>query len=77
MSDSSNPVMKSMRHLHQRYEEAGKDLNNFMRDQTRGEQPDPSQFLDALKRQSLTHTAMTAQFGLLQKPLKTVLNETK
>jgi len=30
-----------------------------------------------LKKQSVTHSALNAQFTLLQKPLKTVLSETR
>ncbi|HWW05984.1 hypothetical protein [Collimonas sp.] len=77
MSDNHNPVLQNLRHLNQKFEDIGQQINDFNRRQTDGEMPDPKAFMDLLQKQSVTHSAMTAQFSLLQKPLKTVLNETK
>jgi len=77
MSGNNNPVLQSMRHLTQRFDDLGDKLADFNRRQADGEHPDPSEFVDLLQKQSVTHSALNAQFGLLQKPLKTVLNETK
>jgi hypothetical protein len=52
-------------------------MHEFYRRQISGEQPNPTEFTRLLEQQSLTHSAMTAQFSLLQKPLKTVLNESR
>ncbi len=77
MSGNSNPVLQNVRNLTQRYDDLGERMSDFNRRQADGEQPDASEFVDLLKKQSVTHSALNAQFSLLQKPLKTVLNETK
>lgn len=77
MSDSRNPVLQNMRHLTQRFDDLGDQLADFNRRQADGEHPDAGEFVDLLKKQSVTHSALSAQFSLLQKPLKTVLNESK
>jgi hypothetical protein len=77
MSANSNPVHQGLRHLTQRYDDLGEKLDNFNRRQADGQHPDPAEFVDLLKKQSVAHSALNAQFSLLQKPLKTVLNETK
>lgn len=74
---SSNPVLKNLRQLDRKFDEIGRQINDFNRQQADGEMPDPAAFMDLLKRQSVTKSAMNAQFNLLQKPLKTVLNETR
>jgi hypothetical protein len=58
-------------------DDIGGQMNNFMDKQAHGGEADPSEFQRLLEAQSVTKTAMTAQFNLLQKPLKTVLNESK
>ncbi len=74
---SSNPVLRNLRHLDKKFDEIGQKVNDFNRQQAAGETPDPAAFMDLLQKQSVTKSAMSAQFNLLQKPLKTVLNETK
>lgn len=74
---NQNPVLQNLRHLNQKFDDIGNQLNDFNRRQADGEMPDPAQFVDLLQKQSVTRTAMVAQFNLLQKPLKTVLNESK
>lgn len=74
---NANPMQQSLRHLTQRYDDLGEKLAGFNRRQADGEHPDPGEFVDLLKKHSVTHSALEAQFSLLQKPLKTVLNETK
>lgn len=77
MANNSNPVLQSLRSLDRKFSDITDQVNDFQRRQSNGEQPDPDQFTKLLSKQSVTHSAMTAQFNLLQKPLKTVLNETK
>jgi hypothetical protein len=72
-----NPVLNNLRHLNQKYETINAQQNDFMRRQTAGENPDPSEFIQLLEKQSITGTAMTAQFSLLQKPLKTVITDSR
>jgi hypothetical protein len=77
MSDNSHPVLQSLRHLNQKFEGIGRQLNEFNRSQADGEEPDPGQFMALLQQESVTRSAMMAQFNLLQKPLKTVLSESR
>lgn len=74
---SSNPVLQNLRHMDKKFDEIGQKINDFNRQQADGDMPDPEKFMDLLQKQSITKSAMNAQFNLLQKPLKTVLNETK
>ncbi len=74
---NSNPVLKSLRPLNEKYEKTNDQQLDFMRRQTDGEKPDPNEFAKLLEQQSVTHTAMTAQFGLIQKPLKTVITDSR
>jgi len=74
---SSNPVLQNLRHMDKKFDEISQKINDFNRQQADGEMPDPAAFMDLLQKQSVTKSAMSAQFNLLQKPLKTVLNETK
>ncbi|MET3432018.1 MULTISPECIES: hypothetical protein [Herbaspirillum] len=77
MSAQSNPFLQNLRQLNTRFDSTAAQLSDFNRRQADGEHPDPAEFMDLLSKQSVTRTAMTAQFGLMQKPLKTVLNETR
>ncbi len=74
---SYDPVLQNLRHLDQKFNDVTSKMNQFSRQQANGEMPDPEQFTDLLKKQSVTKSAMSAQFNLWQKPLKTVLNESK
>ena len=77
MSDNPNPYLQNLRQLNNRFDATTDLMSDFNRRQADGEHPDPAEFMDLLSKQSVTRTAMTAQFGLVQKPLKTVLNETR
>jgi hypothetical protein len=77
MSSKLNPVVQSLHRLDRKFEGIGDQMHEFYRRQISGEQPNPTEFTRLLEQQSLTHSAMTAQFSLLQKPLKTVLNESR
>jgi hypothetical protein len=77
MSSNQNPVLQSLRSLSKKFDSATDGIADFQRRQTNGEQPDPQEFTRLLELQSVAHSAMNAQFNLLQKPLKTVLNETR
>ncbi|MFJ3044660.1 hypothetical protein ACIPEN_02410 [Herbaspirillum chlorophenolicum] len=77
MSANSHPYLQTLGKLNNRFESTADQLSDFNRRQADGEHPDPAEFMDLLNKQSVTRTAMTAQFGLLQKPLKTVLSETR
>jgi hypothetical protein len=78
MSDfSSNPALQAIQRLNTKYEEIGDNMKNFMERQASGEEPDPEEFAQLLEAQSTTKSALAAQVSLLQKPIKTVLNESK
>lgn len=75
MSDvSSSPALQAIQRLNNKYEEIGDSVKDFMARQAAGERPDPEEFAKLLEAQSTTKSAMAAQYGLLQKPLKTVLS---
>ncbi len=74
MSDST---LQALRHLNKRSEQTAEQMADFTRRQSEGERPDPNEFTALLERRSVTHDAMAAQLKLFDKPLRTVLQETK
>ncbi|MET3133294.1 hypothetical protein AAKU55_003584 [Oxalobacteraceae bacterium GrIS 1.11] len=77
MANDSNRVMHALRHLERRFDESGRQMSDFMAADAAGEQPDPQQFTALLEHRSVTRRAMEAQYKLHEKPLKTVLTESK
>jgi hypothetical protein len=77
MSDTSNPALQAIQRLNNKYEEIGDNMQDFMARQASGETPDPNEFARLLEAQSTTKSVLFAQFSLLQKPLKAVLNESR
>jgi hypothetical protein len=77
MSNNPNQVMQGLRRLSARSEAAADQMNDFVRRQANGEQPDGDEFIKLLQQRSTTHDAMAAQFKLIEKPMRTVLQETK
>jgi len=67
----------ALRRLTHKFDAVGDQLNDFHRRFAQGENPDPSEFMKLLEKRSHTQMAMQAQFKLYEKPLKTVLNETR
>lgn len=74
---NSNPAMSALRRLNDKFDAQGDQMNDFMARQAQGENPDPAAFMKLLEQRSTTSEALQAQFKLHEKPLKTVLNETK
>jgi hypothetical protein len=72
-----NLVLNSIRHLDDKYKSISEQQADFLRRQSAGENPDPDEFTQLLEKQSITGTAMTAQFNLYQKPLKTALTDSR
>jgi hypothetical protein len=72
-----NVVLNNIRHLDDKFNQLDVQQSEFLRAQTAGEHPDPNVFIKLLEKQSVTGTAMTAQFNLYQKPLKTVLTDSR
>lgn len=77
MSGNINHVINALRRLSNKYDAAAEEMTDFNRRQMAGEKPDPNEFVALLKKRAVTQDAMTAQFKLYEKPLKTVLQETK
>lgn len=77
MADIPNHVMHAIRRLSGRSEANAADMEDFTRRQANGEQPDPNEFVKLLQLQSTNNDVMTAQFKLVEKPLRTVLQEAK
>lgn len=77
MSDFSNPAYQAIQRLNNKFDDIGDQMKDFMARQASGEEPDPEEFSRLLELESTTKSALAAQFGLLQKPLKTVLNESR
>ncbi|HEY8608171.1 MAG TPA: hypothetical protein VIM12_13735 [Noviherbaspirillum sp.] len=73
----NNPTLDALQRYNQDYEEVGHGIQDFFAMQAAGEEPDPAAFARLLEAQSIIKSAMQAQFNLLQKPLKVVLNESK
>lgn len=76
-SATNNPAMHGMERLNNRYEAQAGQICDFVQRQAHGENPDPNQFMHLLEQRSITQQAIEAQFKLHEKPLKTVMNETK
>ncbi|HYD61649.1 MAG TPA: hypothetical protein VEC35_14885 [Noviherbaspirillum sp.] len=74
---STAHTMSALRRLTNRFDAAGDQINDFAHRQAQGENPDPAEFMKLLEQRSVTGQAMQAQFKLREKPLKTVLNETR
>lgn len=77
MTTSSNPTIYALHHLDIRLDSVNGQMDDFMRRQATGENPDPAEFTRLLHVSDVTKSAMQAQYQLLDKPLKTVLSETK
>lgn len=77
MSSDNNAVMHALQHLNKRFDQTDSKMDEFMRADAAGEQPDPQQFSQLLATRAVTRRAMEAQYKLYEKPLKTVLNEAK
>jgi hypothetical protein len=77
MNSNANPVVQSLRRLDNKFEDTSADMSDFIRRQAAGDNPDPNEFSQMLAKMSTVKSAMEAQFQLLERPYKTVLNETR
>jgi len=80
MSDlygTNNQFSTSLHRLTTKYDNTSDGMMDFLQRQARGENPDPDEFMKLLQKRSNTANAMQAQFSVFNKPLKTVLNESK
>lgn len=74
---SDNHVINGLRRLSSKFDATAEEMADFLKRQAAGEKPDPNEFAALLEKRSVTHDAMAAQFKLYEKPLKTVLQETR
>jgi hypothetical protein len=77
MTTDNNRVVKNLRHMNQQMNDITDAMQNLMEQQAHGGDADPQEFHRLLEAESVTKTAMTAQFNLNEKPMKTVLNDAK
>jgi len=77
MSNSTSPLMQSLRSTNRHFDAAGEKMTDFQERHRNGEEPDREEFAQFLSQRWAAKTALQAQFQLHEKPLKTVLNETK
>lgn len=80
MSDyakSSSQIVSDLNRLSARYDAADKRLDDIGRMRAEGESVDHEEFMRLLETRVAAGAAMQAQFKLHEKPLKTVLNESK
>ncbi|WP_211474773.1 hypothetical protein [Collimonas humicola] len=73
----NSPALSALNRLNSKFDEQESQINDFMGRQAQGENPDPAMFSKLLEQRSVTRQAMQAQFKLYEKPLKTVMTETK
>lgn len=72
-----NPSMRALQRINEKYDQLGNQLNDFYSAQAHGDNPDSNAFMKMLEQRSIAQEAMQSQFKLYEKPIKTVLNETK
>ena len=70
-------TMSALHRLTNKFDAAGGQINDFTQRCAQGEKPDPAEFMRLLEQQSITKDVMQAQVKLHEKPLKTVMNETR
>ena len=74
---SSSQSMYALRRTNDKLDGTNDRIHDFMERQMNGEKPDPEEFMKLLEKQANTQQVLQAQFKLHEKPMKTVLNETK
>lgn len=77
MSANSSPSTAPLRRLDRELDTTNGRIEDFMQAQAAGEQPDPAAFTAMLEKRMTVQQAMQAQVKLNEKPIKTVLTETR
>jgi hypothetical protein len=80
MSETTNTrsqALGAISRLTGKFDAAGDEMGKFLQMQANGEQPDPEEFAKLLDKRLTAQEAMQAQFKLYEKPLKTVMTESK
>lgn len=77
MSMNHQATMPILHRLDKKMDSVNDDIDDFMQAQAAGEAPDPAEFTRLIEKRMTTQQAIQAQFKLNEKPMKTVLNETR
>lgn len=77
MSVNQSASIAPLRHMDRKLDATNDRLDDFMQAQAAGEKPDPAAFTAMLEQRMTVQQAMQAQLKLHEKPLKTVLTESR
>ncbi|MES2743000.1 MAG: hypothetical protein V4754_18915 [Pseudomonadota bacterium] len=77
MSNSHNNTIASVRRMDDKLDKTNGEIEDFMRAQAGGEEPDPSAFMAMMEKRMTVQQAMQAQAKLNEKPFKTVLGDVR
>lgn len=70
-------TMSTLRRMDSKVDSINNEVDELMEGNTTGENADPTEFMQLMEKRVTAQQAMQAQFKLNEKPLKTVLNETR
>lgn len=74
---TSSPALEPLRRGQQKIDQVNGQIENFMHAQASGEKPDPGAFMAMLEKRMTVQQSMQAQLKLHEKPLKSVLTESR
>lgn len=72
-----NPVLEPLRRGEQKIDQINGQITDFMQAQAGGEKPDPGAFAQLLEKRMTVQQALQAQLKLHEKPLKSVMSESR
>jgi len=72
-----SPALEPLHRGHQKIDQVNGQISDFMQAQASGEQPDPGAFTALLEKRTVVQQAMQGQLKLHEKPLKSVLSESR
>ncbi|MFC5474029.1 hypothetical protein [Paraherbaspirillum soli] len=74
---SINQTMPVIRRLSNKLDDANQQMDVYLQGQAKGEAGDGAEFLKMLEQRTVTQKVMEAQLKLNEKPLKTVMTESR
>lgn len=74
---SINQTMPVIRRLSNKLDDADQQMDVYLQGQANGEASDGGEFLKMLEQRTVTQKAMEAQLKLNEKPVKTVMTESR
>jgi len=74
---SINQTMPVIRRFSQKMDDADQRMDVYLQGQANGEASDGGEFLKMLEQRTVTQRAMEAQLKLNEKPVKTVMTESR